>query len=53
VKPCLEAILPRARLLQMSLKTVNYVEIDSEDWRFQPRVAAVCVWRDHVLPRAT
>jgi ADP-ribose pyrophosphatase YjhB (NUDIX family) len=28
---------------------LSYVEIDSEDWRFQPRVAAVCVWRDHVL----
>ncbi|HUF06619.1 MAG TPA: NUDIX domain-containing protein [Candidatus Binatia bacterium] len=27
----------------------NYVEIHADDWRFQPRVAAVCVWRDHVL----
>lgn len=27
----------------------NYVEIDADAWRFQPRVAAVCVWRDHVL----
>jgi ADP-ribose pyrophosphatase YjhB (NUDIX family) len=27
----------------------NYVEIDADEWRFQPRVAAVCVWRDHVL----
>jgi len=33
----------------MSAPTVGYVEIDNEDWRFQPRVAAVCVWRDHVL----
>lgn len=28
---------------------VTYVEIDGDGWRFQPRVAAVCVWRDHVL----
>ena len=28
---------------------VNYVEIDADGWRFQPRVAAVCVWRDHLL----
>lgn len=28
---------------------VNYVEIDAGGWRFQLRVAAVCVWRDHVL----
>ena len=28
---------------------VNYIEIDTEGWRFQPRVAAVCVWQDHVL----
>jgi ADP-ribose pyrophosphatase YjhB (NUDIX family) len=28
---------------------VNYVEIDTDGWRFQPRVAAVCVWQDHVL----
>ena len=28
---------------------VRYVEIDAGDWRFQPRVAAVCVWRNHVL----
>lgn len=27
----------------------GYLEIESEDWRFQPRVAAVCVWQDHVL----
>ena len=27
----------------------NYVEIDADRWRFQLRVAAVCVWRDHVL----
>jgi ADP-ribose pyrophosphatase YjhB (NUDIX family) len=27
----------------------NYVEINAEGWRFQPRVAAVCVWQDHVL----
>ena len=27
----------------------NYVEIDADAWRFQPRVAAVCVWQDHVL----
>jgi hypothetical protein len=26
---------------------VNYVEIDTDSWRFQPRVAAVCVWQDH------
>ena len=28
---------------------VSYVEIEADGWRFQPRVAAVCVWRDHVL----
>jgi ADP-ribose pyrophosphatase YjhB (NUDIX family) len=28
---------------------LSYVEIDSEAWRFQARVGAVCVWRDHVL----
>ena len=28
---------------------MTYVEIDSEDWRFQTRVAAVCVWQDHLL----
>lgn len=28
---------------------VTYVEIDGDGWRFQPRVAAVCIWRDHVL----
>jgi 8-oxo-dGTP pyrophosphatase MutT (NUDIX family) len=27
----------------------EYLEIDTDRWRFQPRVAAVCVWRDHVL----
>jgi len=27
----------------------RYVEIDADGWRFQPRVAAVCVWREHVL----
>jgi 8-oxo-dGTP pyrophosphatase MutT (NUDIX family) len=27
----------------------NYVEIDADGWRFRPRVAAVCVWQDHVL----
>ncbi len=27
----------------------NYIEIDADAWRFQPRMAAVCVWRDHVL----
>jgi ADP-ribose pyrophosphatase YjhB (NUDIX family) len=27
----------------------DYVEINTEAWRFQPRVAAVCVWRDHIL----
>jgi ADP-ribose pyrophosphatase YjhB (NUDIX family) len=27
----------------------NYVEIHGDGWRFQPRVAAVCVWEDHVL----
>ena len=27
----------------------NYVEIDADGWHFQPRVAAVCVWQDHVL----
>src|SRR5215210_4968253 len=31
---------------------VTYVEIETDDWRFQPRVAAVCVWRDHVLLQA-
>jgi ADP-ribose pyrophosphatase YjhB (NUDIX family) len=25
------------------------VEIDGAGWRFQLRVAAVCIWRDHVL----
>jgi ADP-ribose pyrophosphatase YjhB (NUDIX family) len=30
----------------------NYVEIDTDGWRFQPRVAAVCVSRDHVLLQA-
>ncbi len=28
---------------------VNYVEIDADGWRFQPRVAAVCVRQDHLL----
>ncbi len=28
---------------------VTYVEVDTPGWRFQPRVAAVCVWRQHVL----
>jgi len=28
---------------------VTYVELDAEGWRFQPRVAAVCVWQEHVL----
>jgi ADP-ribose pyrophosphatase YjhB (NUDIX family) len=28
---------------------VTYIEIDADGWRFQPRVAAVCVWQDHVL----
>ena len=27
----------------------DYVEIDADGWRFQPRVAAVCVRQDHVL----
>ena len=27
----------------------EYVEIDAAGWRFQPRVAAVCVQEDHVL----
>jgi ADP-ribose pyrophosphatase YjhB (NUDIX family) len=27
----------------------NYVEIQADGWRFQPRVAAVCLWQDHVL----
>ena len=27
----------------------KYVEIHGDGWRFQPRVAAVCVWQDHVL----
>jgi ADP-ribose pyrophosphatase YjhB (NUDIX family) len=27
----------------------NYIEIDADAWRFQPRVAAVCVWKDRVL----
>jgi ADP-ribose pyrophosphatase YjhB (NUDIX family) len=33
----------------MTDDVVNYVEIDSDGWRFQPRVAALCVWRDHLL----
>src|SRR3990170_7443755 len=28
---------------------MDYVEIDAGSWRFQLRVAAVCIWRDHVL----
>ncbi len=31
---------------------VMYVEIDTAEWRFQPRVAAVCVWRGHALLQA-
>ena len=31
---------------------VNYLEIDADGWRFQARVAAVCVWRDHLLLQA-
>ncbi len=27
----------------------NYIEIHADGWRFQPRVAAVCIWQDHVL----
>jgi ADP-ribose pyrophosphatase YjhB (NUDIX family) len=27
----------------------DYVEIETDAWRFQPRVAAVCIWQDHVL----
>jgi ADP-ribose pyrophosphatase YjhB (NUDIX family) len=27
----------------------KYVEIRGGGWHFQPRVAAVCVWQDHVL----
>lgn len=27
----------------------TYVEIDSDRWHFEPRVAAVFSWRDHVL----
>ena len=27
----------------------SYLEIQADGWRFQPRVAAVCVWREHVL----
>jgi ADP-ribose pyrophosphatase YjhB (NUDIX family) len=27
----------------------TYIEIDAEGWRFQPRVAAVCIRQDHVL----
>ena len=27
----------------------DYVEIQADGWRFQPRVAAVCVWQDHLL----
>ncbi len=27
----------------------NYVEIRGDGWSFQPRVAALCVWQDHVL----
>ena len=26
-----------------------YVEIHADEWRFQPRVAAVFVWQGHVL----
>jgi ADP-ribose pyrophosphatase YjhB (NUDIX family) len=29
--------------------TVSYIELDGNGWRFQLRVAAVCIWRDHVL----
>jgi ADP-ribose pyrophosphatase YjhB (NUDIX family) len=28
---------------------VAFVELDGAGWRFQLRVAAVCLWRDHVL----
>jgi ADP-ribose pyrophosphatase YjhB (NUDIX family) len=31
---------------------VTYVEIDADGSRFQLRVAAVCVWQDHVLLQA-
>jgi ADP-ribose pyrophosphatase YjhB (NUDIX family) len=27
----------------------DYVEIEADGWRFQPWVAALCVWQDHVL----
>jgi ADP-ribose pyrophosphatase YjhB (NUDIX family) len=30
----------------------RYIEIDADGWRFQPRVAAVCVWREHILLQA-
>lgn len=31
---------------------VSYIEIDGDGWRFHPRVAAVCIRRDHVLLQA-
>jgi ADP-ribose pyrophosphatase YjhB (NUDIX family) len=31
----------------------SYVEIEADGWRFQPRVAAVCEWQDHVLLQRT
>ena len=42
----------REKLSPVAPDTSNYVEIQGDGWRFQPRVAAVCVWRDHVLLQA-
>jgi len=39
-------MLERARLPQTM---VTYLEIEADGWRFQPRVAAVCAWQNHVL----
>ena len=33
----------------MTADIVKHVEIETDGWRFQPRVATVCVWRDYVL----
>jgi ADP-ribose pyrophosphatase YjhB (NUDIX family) len=33
-------------------EVVTYIENDGDGWRFQLRVAAVCIWREHVLLQA-
>ena len=48
----LEASLDRCDTSVDGTDMVNYVEVDGEGWRFQPRVVGVCVWRDHVLLQA-